>query len=142
MFIGPLHPDHHDAAIRLWHDAGLTRPWNDPAQDLRRAVAGPASTVLAGLEAETLVATAMVGHDGHRGWIYYLAVSSDARGHGHGRAMMRACEDWLAARHVPKLNVMMRDDNSIALGFYTSIGYTPDDVVVLSRRLDDSPPAG
>jgi ribosomal protein S18 acetylase RimI-like enzyme len=135
MLIGPLHPHHHDAAIQLWHDAGLTRPWNDPAQDLRRAVAGPASTVLAGLEAETLVATAMVGHDGHRGWIYYLAVSVDARGHGHGRAIMQACEEWLAARHVPKLNVMVRDDNSTALGFYASIGYSPDDVVVLSRRL-------
>jgi ribosomal protein S18 acetylase RimI-like enzyme len=135
MLIAPLHPDQHQAAIQLWHDAGLTRPWNDPAQDLRRAVAGAASAVLAGLEAETLVATAMVGHDGHRGWIYYLAVSVDARGLGHGRAIMQACEEWLAARHVPKLNVMVRDDNSTALGFYTSIGYTPDDVVVLSRPL-------
>jgi ribosomal protein S18 acetylase RimI-like enzyme len=135
MLIGPLHPDHHHAAIQLWHDAGLTRPWNDPAQDLRRALAGPASTVLAGLEAETLVATAMVGHDGHRGWIYYLAVRGDARGNGHGRAIMRACEEWLAARHVPKLNIMVRGDNSTALGFYSSIGYAPDDVVVLSRRL-------
>ena len=48
---------------------------------------------------------------------------------------MQACEEWLAARHVPKLNVMVRDDTSTARGFYTSIGYTPDDVVVLSRRL-------
>jgi ribosomal protein S18 acetylase RimI-like enzyme len=48
---------------------------------------------------------------------------------------MQACEEWLAARHVPKLNIMVRGDNSTALGFYTSIGYTPDDVVVLSRRL-------
>jgi ribosomal protein S18 acetylase RimI-like enzyme len=135
MLIGPLHPDHHDAAIQLWHDAGLTRPWNDPEQDLRRAVAGPASTVLAGLEADELVATAMVGHDGHRGWIYYLAVSVDARGLGHGRAIMRACEEWFAAHGVPKLNVMVRGDNSAAVGFYASLGYTPDDVVVLSRRL-------
>jgi ribosomal protein S18 acetylase RimI-like enzyme len=91
--------------------------------------------VLAGLEGAALVATAMVGHDGHRGWIYYLAVSADARGHGHGQAIMQACEQWLAARQVPKLNVMVREDNSTALGFYTSIGYTADDVVVLSRRL-------
>jgi len=136
MLIGPLNSDHHDAAIQLWHDAGLTRPWNDPTQDLRRAIAGPASTVLAGLEEETLVATAIVGHDGHRGWTYYLAVSAEARGHGHGRAIMQACEEWLAARNVPKLNAMVRNDNSTALGFYTSIGYTPDDVRVLSRRLD------
>jgi ribosomal protein S18 acetylase RimI-like enzyme len=135
MLIGPLSPDHHDAAVELWIEAGLTRPWNDPLQDLRRAVAGPASTVLAGIEADRLVATAMVGHDGHRGWIYYLAVSAAARGQGHGRTIMRACESWLATRHVPKLNVMVRGDNSAALGFYGSIGYTRDEVVVLSRRL-------
>jgi ribosomal protein S18 acetylase RimI-like enzyme len=135
MLIGPLPPEHHDAAIQLWHDVGLTRSWNDPLQDLRRAVAGPASTVLAGFEGETLVATAMVGHDGHRGWVYYLAVSPNARGRGRGRDIMQACHGWLAERHVPKLNVMVRHDNSTALGFYTSIGYTPDDVIVLSRRL-------
>ena len=38
-------------AVALWHETGLTRPWNDPEQDLRRALAGPASTVLAALSA-------------------------------------------------------------------------------------------
>lgn len=135
MLIAPLTADQHDAAIELWHRAGLTRPWNDPAQDLRRALDGPASTVLAGIENDILTATAMVGHDGHRGWVYYLAVRPDARGRGHGRAMMRACEDWLRERDIPKLNVMVRDDNATARGFYTALGYDLDDVAVLSRRL-------
>jgi ribosomal protein S18 acetylase RimI-like enzyme len=135
MLIGPLPPAQFDAAIQLWHDAGLTRPWNDPSQDLRRAIADPASNVLAGIEAETLLATAMVGDDGHRGWVYYLAVQPDARGRGHGHAMMQACEAWLVERGVPKLNVMVRDDNPTARGFYTSLGYKPSDVVVLSRTL-------
>ena len=43
MLIGPLPPAQFDAAIQLWHDAGLTRPWNDPYQDLRRAIVDPAS---------------------------------------------------------------------------------------------------
>ena len=67
MQIGPLAPGHLDAAVALWHEVGLTRPWNDPAEDLRRAIAGPSSTVLAGTDGDTLTATAMVGHDGHRG---------------------------------------------------------------------------
>jgi ribosomal protein S18 acetylase RimI-like enzyme len=77
----------------------------------------------------------MVGHDGHRGWVYYLGVRAEARARGHGRAMMRACEAWLAARGVPKLNVMLRDDNAEAVGFYAALGYGRDEVVVLSRRL-------
>lgn len=135
MLIGPLPSAQFDAAIQLWHEAGLTRPWNDPSQDLRRAIADPASAVLAGIEAESLLATAMVGDDGHRGWVYYLAVKPNARGRGHGRAMMQACEAWLVERGVPKLNVMVRDDNAAARGFYASLGYKLSDVVVLSRTL-------
>ena len=45
----------------------------------------------------------MVGHDGHRGWVYYLAVTAGARRRGLGRELMRASEDWLRARGVPKL---------------------------------------
>jgi ribosomal protein S18 acetylase RimI-like enzyme len=135
MLIAPLSPAQFDAAARLWHEVGVARPWNDPLADLRRAVAGPASIVLAGSEGETLLATAMVGYDGHRGWVYYLAVRSDARGRGHGRAMMRACEAWLAEREVPKLNVMVRAENETARAFYAALGYGRDDVAVLSRRL-------
>ena len=135
MEIGEVPRTSIEAAAALWRDAGLTRPWNDPLDDLRRALAGPASTVLAGIENEALVATAMVGHDGHRGWVYYLAVRESGRGRGLGRKMMQACESWLAERGVPKLNIMVRGDNAAARGFYESLGYGLDDVVVLSRRL-------
>jgi ribosomal protein S18 acetylase RimI-like enzyme len=138
MLIAPLSPDHFDAAVELWHELAVTRPWNDPLDDLQRALAGPASAVLAGTEGETLIATAMVGYDGHRGWVYYLAVRSGVRGLGHGRAMMRACEEWLTERGVPKINLMVRGDNETARAFYAALGYAPDDVVVLSRRLNES----
>ena len=123
------------AAVALWHTSGLTRPWNDPLNDLQRAMASPASTALAGIDDGVLIATAIVGDDGHRGWVYYLAVSPDARGCGHGRTMMRACEAWLVARGVPKVNLMIRAENADARGFYSRLGYGTDDVLVMSRRL-------
>jgi ribosomal protein S18 acetylase RimI-like enzyme len=88
------------------------------------------------LDGDVLTATAMVGHDGHRGWVYYLAVRTDARRGGHGRAMMRACEAWLAERGVVKLNLMIRTDNAAVRDFYAAIGYGVDDVIFMSRRLD------
>ena len=124
-----------DQAVELWGHTGLTRPWNDPHDDARRAMNGPASTILAGIDGETLVATAMVGHDGHRGWVYYLAVAPSAQGRGHGRAIMQACEAWLLHHDVPKLNLMIRGDNIDARAFYQALAYEPDDVIVLSRRL-------
>jgi hypothetical protein len=75
-----------DEAVALWHDSGLTRPWNDPHGDLMRAVNGPSSAVLAAVDRDVLAGTAMVGHDGHRGWVYYLAVRADRRSTGLARA--------------------------------------------------------
>ncbi|HXD66945.1 MAG TPA: GNAT family acetyltransferase [Solirubrobacteraceae bacterium] len=135
MHIEPLLPSDFDAAVALWRAVGLTRPWNDPTDDLRRAVTGPGSTVLAGHDGDELVATAMVGHDGHRGWVYYVAVRADRRGQGHGRAIMRACETWLSTRHAPKLDLMVRTENHEVIAFYTALGYGHDDVVVMSKRL-------
>lgn len=136
VLVEPLTPIWFPAAVRLWEASGLTRPWNDPLDDLRRALGGAASTVLAGIDGSELVATAMVGHDGHRGWVYYLAVAPDHRGRGLGREMMRACEAWLRERGVPKLNLMVRGENTGTAAFYAAIGYARDDVLVLSRRLD------
>lgn len=136
MRIEPL-PDHlHADAVALWRHVGLTRPWNDAEADLRRAVDGPASSVLAAVHEGALLATAMVGHDGHRGWVYYLAVASDARRRGIGSALVRACERWLVERDIPKLQLMVRSDNATAQAFYAPLGYEVVDVTVLGRRLD------
>ena len=121
-------------AVGLWHATELTRPWNDPDADLRRALDGPASTVLAALGDDgALLGTAMVGHDGHRGWVYYLAVHPDAQRQGIGGALMRACERWVEERGVPKIQLMVRATNAQVLRFYAAIGYTTSDVLVLGR---------
>ena len=121
--------------MALWESAGLTRPWNDPHADLARALAGPSSTVLAAARDGRLVGTAMVGHDGHRGWVYYLAVAEPERRRGVGRALMAACEDWVRERGVPKIQLMVRDTNAAATAFYERLGYAAADVAVLARWL-------
>lgn len=103
--------------------------------DLDRALAGPSSTVLAALGDDGgLVGTVMVGHDGHRGWLYYLAVAPARRGEGIGRALVAAAEERLA-EHVPKLQLMVRTDNVAAVSFYERLGYERSEVTVLGRRL-------
>ena len=125
-------------AVALWHASGLTRPWNDPQADLRRAVTNPCATVLAALDEEDLLlGTAMVGYDGHRGWVYYLAVRPDSQRSGLGRALMQASETWLRDRSVPKVNLMVRSTNSDVIAFYETLGYEDGEVVVLGKFLDE-----
>lgn len=133
--IAPLSAEAIPAAVALWQTAGLTRPWNDPLADAHRALAGPSSTILALHDGARLAGTVMVGHDGHRGWVYYLAVADDCRRAGHGRALMAAAMDWLRAADVPRLNLMARADNTAALGFYQALGFRRSDVHVLQHDL-------
>ncbi|MBJ3776955.1 GNAT family acetyltransferase [Acuticoccus mangrovi] len=123
------------ALAALWERCGLTRPWNDPTADIRFAAAGPASTVLIGRVAGTVAASVMVGHDGHRGAVYYVAVDPAHGRKGHGRAIMAAAESWLAARGVPKLNLMVRPENAAVAAFYRALGYETEERLVLARRL-------
>jgi ribosomal protein S18 acetylase RimI-like enzyme len=122
--------------VALWQRCGLTRPWNDPAGDIALARRNPNSTVLVGREGGEIVATAMVGHDGHRGWVYYVAVDPDCRMKGFGRAMMDAAEASLRAAGVPKLQLLVRRENAKAGAFYQSIGYEEADTIVFAKWVD------
>lgn len=134
--ISPASAGDRVEVVALWHAAGLTRPWNDPRADFDLALAGPASQILLAREGAALRGSVMVGFDGHRGWVYYLAVDPARRGEGIGRMLMQASEQWLTARGCPKIQLMVRGDNAPARGFYAALGYELQDVVTIGRRLD------
>jgi len=124
----------------LWQACGLTRPWNDPAADIALARHRPNSTILIGRADDAIVATVMVGYDGHRGWVYYVATDPDRRAKGYGRAIMNAAEDWLRAAGMAKLQLMVRRENAQAGAFYQSIGYAEAQTIVFAKWLDGREP--
>jgi ribosomal protein S18 acetylase RimI-like enzyme len=123
------------AVVRLWEACGLLRPWNDPDRDIDRKIARDPEGFLIGESEGRLVAAAMAGYDGHRGWVNYLAVHPDAGGSGFGRKMMEAAEKHLVELGCPKINTQVRGSNSDAITFYEQIGFSHDDVVSLGKRL-------
>lgn len=129
------------AVVSLWERCALTRPWNDPVADIALARRGTNSTILLGRENNHIVASAMVGHDGHRGWVYYVAVDPDWRGQGLGRAIMTAAEDWLRKAGIAKLQLLVRRENAKASAFYETIGYDEAPVMVFAKWLDGREPA-
>ncbi|WAB80433.1 GNAT family acetyltransferase [Microcella daejeonensis] len=142
MLIRPFLPLDTDAVVELWRAAGLTRPWNDPHRDIARKLTVQPELLLVGEVEGRVIASAMAGYDGHRGWVNYLAVDPAHRGRGHARALMAEIERLLTALGCPKLNLQVRADNEEALGFYAALGYSPDAAVSLGKRLIvDGPPA-
>ena len=92
------------AVVALWQECGFTRPWNDPHADIARKLTEQPDLFLVGTVGAELAATAMVGFDGHRGWVYYLAVSPRHRKNAYGRALMQEAGRLLRERGCPKLN--------------------------------------
>jgi len=127
--------------IALWQRCGSTRPWNDPARDIAVARKDTNATVLLGYDdGGALVASVLVGHDGHRGWVYYVTVDPDHRLEGYGRAIMAAAEGWLRARGIEKIQLMVRGDNARVHAFYQSLGYFEQERVVFAKWLDGRAP--
>lgn len=144
LHIRPFQPADEPAVVELWRRCGLTRPWNDPHKDIRRKLAFQPELFLVGLRDQALVATAMVGYEGHRGWVNYLAVAPAGQRGGLGRAMMAAVEQRLRALGCAKINLQVRADNHAAIGFYQQLGYQQDAVLSMGKRLehDDEARAG
>ena len=126
--------------IALWQRCGSTRPWNDPEADIALARKGANATILLGRDHGALVASVLVGHDGHRGWVYYVTVDPEHRFKSYGRAIMNAAEDWLRARSIEKMQLMVRGDNIKVHDFYRSIGYLEQERVVFAKWLDGREP--
>jgi ribosomal protein S18 acetylase RimI-like enzyme len=135
MKIRPFQPSDEDSVVALWHACGLTRPWNDPHRDIQRKLGEQPELFLVASENSELLGSAMVGFDGHRGWVYYLAVSPQHRRLSIGRALMQEAEQLLLERGCPKINLLIRSSNAEVIAFYRKLGYAQDDVVSLGRRL-------
>jgi ribosomal protein S18 acetylase RimI-like enzyme len=134
--ITPATPADAPAVIALWEACNLTRPWNDPLADFTLALETPTSDILLVRDGDVITGSVMVGFDGHRGWVYYLAVHPDCQRQGKGRALMVAAEDWLRDQGAPKIQLMVRGDNDVARGFYAALGYDLQNVATYGKRLD------
>ena len=132
--IGQASSDDRAAAIGLWQECGLTRPWNDPGIDFDRALAFEGSAIFIAADQGTKVGTAMAGFDGHRGWIYYLGVVPARRGEGIARSLIDACTDWLRQQNCPKVELMLRTGNP-ASGLYERLGWELQQVSVYALWL-------
>lgn len=135
MEIRPFARADTDAVVALWHEVGVTRPWNDPHRDIERKLSVQPELFLVGLLDGAVVATAMSGFDGHRGWLYYFAVSPKHQGRGFGRMLLERVERLLTERGCPKLNVQIRGGNEEAQRLYEGWGYGVDGATGMGKRL-------
>ena len=126
--------------IALWRACNLVTSYNDPSQDFRFARAEEGSDILVGLDEEqTIVGSVMVGHDGHRGWIYYVASDPKHRNQGIGQAMVETAEQWLKNKGIPKVMLPVRETNTQVVEFYKHLGFEAIPRVIMQKWLEEGP---
>ena len=135
LVIRSYHDSDKNDVIQLWEECDLVVPWNDPIRDIERKLTVQPELFLIGLVDKEIVATAMVGYEGHRGWVNYLAVNPKKQRQGIATQMMKEAEHRLLKLGCPKLQVQVRTTNSGVIKFYQKLRYNIDDVVNIGKRL-------
>ena len=138
LTIRPAGPDDETSVVALWRACDLVASYNDPSKDFHFARAKEGSDILVGLDAEqSIVGSVMVGHDGHRGWIYYVAADPNRRSQGIGRSMVDAAEQWLKHKGVVKVMLLVRETNTQVVDFYNGLGFETVPRVIMQKWLED-----
>ncbi len=130
------------AVEALWRACDLVVSYNPPAHDIAFCRASQNSELFVAVTTDgdgAVVASVMTGHDGHRGWLYYVAVDPAMRGESLGRQMVAHAEDWLKSLGVRKVNLMIRETNVAVRAFYESIGYCVEPRTAMARWIADEP---
>jgi ribosomal protein S18 acetylase RimI-like enzyme len=136
MDVRPFADGDTEAVVALWREVFPDAPpHNDPRRDIERTLAVSPELFFVASTADGIVGTAMAGYDGHRGWVYYVAVHPGHRRQGVGAALMRAVEEALVKAGCGKLNLQVRSSNAGAVGFYKRLGYVVEDRVSMGKLL-------
>lgn len=137
--IRPLAGGDEAGVAQLWREVFPGAPaWNRPEDDIGRKMAVQRELFLVAEAGGRIVGTAMGGYDGHRGWVYYVAVAPDRQRQGIGTALMGEVERGLARMGCPKLNLQVRAGNEAVLAFYRGLGYEVEERISMGKHL---PPA-
>jgi ribosomal protein S18 acetylase RimI-like enzyme len=122
--------------IALWREAlADAAPHNDPALAVRKKKEARDDLFLVAEVNGRVVGTAMGGYDGHRGWVYSLAVAEPHRRQGVGSALVRHLEAVLADRGCLKVNLQVRSSNAAVVAFYEALGYGVEQRASMGKRL-------
>lgn len=137
IVIRPAVPQDENAVTSLWHECNLTTSYNDPSKDFKFALNKPNSDILVAIHSsiKAVCGTVMCGHDGHRGWLYYVCSSPSLRGSGIGKLLVREGEEWLRKCGIAKVQLMIRQTNEEVMNFYQNLGYENTPRIVMAKWL-------
>jgi ribosomal protein S18 acetylase RimI-like enzyme len=130
-------PFDEQEVVNLWQQVFPGAPaHNKPQNDIRMKLGVQPELFFIATDDDRVVGSAMAGFDGHRGWVYYVAVHPEYRRKGIGTALMKQAETALKENGCPKLNLQIRADNHAVQAFYEARGYVVEDRISMGKKLE------
>ncbi|UCE96343.1 MAG: GNAT family acetyltransferase [Candidatus Bathyarchaeota archaeon] len=126
---------HQEALVDLWEKCGLIVPQNDPIEDIQKKIDYQPELFFIALLDDQLIGSVMVGYEGHRGWLNYLAVHPSFQKRGFGKKLVEKAIAELRKIGCLKLNLQVRRSNKRVIEFYKQIGFKEEERVSLGLRL-------
>ncbi|MDC3090551.1 GNAT family acetyltransferase [Paracoccaceae bacterium] len=124
-----------ERVVNIWSKCELVRDWNNSESDIQRKLSFQEELFFVGELENQIIAIAMFGYYGHRGWLNYFAVALDFQTKGYGKLLLHFGEQKLLELGCAKINLQIRNDNKEAVKFYHEQGYKIDAVISLGKRL-------
>ncbi len=128
-------PTYQTAVIDLWTKCHLTVPRNDSIEDIQKKLDFQPELFIIALLKRKVIGSVMVGYEGHRGWLNYLAVLPEYQKRGYGRQLVEKAIDELRKLGCLKVNLQVRKNNASVISFYKHLGFNEEDRVSLGMRL-------
>jgi ribosomal protein S18 acetylase RimI-like enzyme len=130
--------EHQDSVVDLWNKCDLIVPQNDPLEDIQKKLDFQPELFFIALLKNKVIGSVMAGYDGHRGWLYYLAVLPEYQKRGYGRQLVENAVNELRKLGCLKVNLQVRTSNTSVVDFYKNLGFKEEERVSLGMRLKAS----
>ncbi|MGY2044574.1 GNAT family acetyltransferase [Pseudomonas pergaminensis] len=140
--IGPYRDRPHRAqVVALWQEAfGYNTAHNLPTLAIDKKLAVNDGLFFVAMDKKTVIGTILAGYDGHRGWLYSVAVHADYRRHGLGSSLVRYAEQALTALGCMKINLQITSGNDAVAGFYEALGYGVEPRISMGKKIAENIP--
>jgi len=133
-------PEFLNEVVDLWKKCNLVVPQNDPVEDIQKKIEFQPELFFVALLDGKVIGSIMVGYEGHRGWISYLAVTPEYQRRGYGRQLVQKGIDELRKMGCLKVNLQVRNTNTAVINFYRHLGFKDDNVTSLGLKLKTATP--
>jgi ribosomal protein S18 acetylase RimI-like enzyme len=135
--IATYRPRHFEGVKALWEKIFPDDPpYNGAELAIPAKLAVQPDLFLVAIDGKEVIGTAMAGYDGHRGWLYSVAVAPSRQRMGIGADLVREAEARLRLLGCGKINLQVRATNAAVVAFYRRLGYAVEDRISMGRRIE------